>query len=134
MGKKILFLIAGIVSISLVAGTGILIATDAPDEVTLGAGFDKLKKGAVTFPHKKHAVDANIACTDCHHIYKDGKNVFKEGDPVRKCSACHDAKKSEGKVKKLMLAFHKNCQGCHKDLDKAGKSAGPTRKCDDCHK
>jgi hypothetical protein len=133
MRKRILFLGAVIVSIALFTGVGILVATDAPEEITLGAGFDKLKKGPVTFPHKKHAVDTKIACTECHHIYKDGKNVFKEGDPVQKCSACHDPVKSKGKAKKLMLAYHRNCQGCHKELDKAGKPAGPTRKCNDCH-
>jgi predicted CXXCH cytochrome family protein len=133
MGKKILFLLAGIISVSLVAGVGILVATDPPEEITLGAGFDTLRKGAVKFPHKKHAVDAKLACTECHHVYKDGKNVFKEGDPVQKCSSCHDPKESKGNVKKLMLAYHKNCLGCHKELEKAGKPTGPTRKCNDCH-
>jgi len=134
MRKKILFLIAGIVSISLVAGIDILVATDAPEEITLGDGFDIMMKPAVTFPHKKHAVDYKLACTDCHHIFKDGKNVFKEGDPVQKCSACHDPAESKGNVKRLTLAFHKNCMGCHEELEKAGKNAGPTQKCDDCHK
>ena len=133
MGKKILFLIVGIISISLAGGAGILIATSGPEEITLGAGFDTLKKGPVKFTHKKHAEDYKIACEDCHHVYKDGKNVFKQGDPVQKCSACHDPAESKGNVKKLMLAFHKNCQGCHKDLEKAGKPTGPTRKCNDCH-
>ncbi|MFW6147910.1 MAG: cytochrome c3 family protein [Thermodesulfobacteriota bacterium] len=132
MGKKLLFLLAGIISISLVAGVGILVATDAPDKVTLGSGFDKLRKAAVEFDHKKH-VDAQLACTQCHHVYEDGKNVWKEGDPVQKCSACHDPEESKGNVKKLMLAFHTNCMGCHKEMDKAGKTTGPTRKCNDCH-
>jgi hypothetical protein len=134
MRKGILFLIvAGMISVSLIAGVGMLVATDVPNEITLGAGFDKLKKTPVTFTHKKHAVDYKIACTECHHVYKDGKNEFKEGDPVQKCSACHDPAKSEGNVKKLMLAFHSNCQGCHKDLEAAGKPTGPTKKCNDCH-
>jgi predicted CXXCH cytochrome family protein len=83
--------------------------------------------------HKKHSADYKIACAECHHVYEGGKNVFKEGDPVQKCSGCHDAVKSEGKVKKLMLAYHKNCQGCHKEMNKAGEKTGPTRKCNDCH-
>jgi len=134
MRKKILFLIAGIISVSLIAGVGILVATDVPEEMNiLDSSIENPKKGAVHFTHKKHAVDYKIACTECHHVYKDGKNVLKQGDPVQKCSACHDPKKSEGSVKKLMLAFHKNCQGCHKELDAAGKPTGPTRKCNDCH-
>jgi len=134
MRKRILFVGAVIISTALFAGAGILIATDVPDKMSLhDPAIEKHRKGAVNFTHNKHATDYKIACTECHHVFKDGKNVFKEGDPVQKCSACHDPVKSEGKVKKLMLAYHKNCQGCHKELDKAGKPTGPTRKCNDCH-
>jgi predicted CXXCH cytochrome family protein len=135
MKNKVLFLGVVIISAALLAGIGIPLATDAPDEINiLDPAIESPKKGAVKFTHKKHAVDYKIACTDCHHVYKDGKNVFQQGDPVQKCSACHDPVKSEGNVKKLMLAFHKNCQGCHKDLETAGKPSGPTKKCNDCHK
>jgi hypothetical protein len=129
MKKRILFLSAVIISVALFAGVGILIATDVPDEITIKSdAFTKYKKGAVKLTHKKHSVDYKIACAECHHVYKEGKNVFKEGAPVQKCSACHDAVKSKGKVKKLMLAYHRNCQGCHKGLKKAGKKTGPTKK------
>ncbi|MBW1692085.1 MAG: cytochrome C3 subunit A [Deltaproteobacteria bacterium] len=134
MRKRILFLAGVIVSAALFAGIGITLATDAPDEISiLDPAIEKHRKGAVKFNHKKHAVDYKVACTECHHVYKEGKNVYKEGDPVQKCSACHDAVKSKGKVKKLILAYHKNCQGCHKKLEKAGKKTGPTKKCNDCH-
>ena len=134
MRKRILFVGALIVSAALFATVGIPLATDAPEKINiLDSSIEKPKKGAVNFTHKKHAVDYKIACTECHHVYKDGKNVFKQGDPIQKCSACHDPVKSEGKVKKLMLAFHQNCQGCHKELETAGKPRGPTRKCNDCH-
>ena len=134
MKKRILLLGAVILSIVLFTGVGILIATDCPGEISIKSdAFTKYKKGAVKFSHTKHHADYKIACTECHHVYKDGKNVFKEGDPVQKCSECHDALKSQGKVKKLMLAYHKNCQGCHKQLAKAGKKTGPTRKCNSCH-
>jgi hypothetical protein len=134
MRKRILFLGAVIISMALFAGTGILIATDAPDEISIYADAIKThKKGPVNLTHKKHHVDYKIACTECHHVYQEGKNIYKEGDPVQKCQECHDAEKSEGNVKKLMLAYHKNCQGCHKELEKAGKKSGPTKKCNDCH-
>lgn len=134
MRKKIFFLSAVIISVALFAGIGILIATDVPDEISIYSdAFKKHKKVPVKFTHKKHNVDYKVACTECHHVYKEGKNVYKEGDPVQKCSGCHDVLKSEGKVKKLNLAYHSNCQGCHKDLEKAGKKAGPTKKCNDCH-
>jgi len=134
MKKRLLFLSTIIISIALFTGAGILIATDLPDEISVYSdAFKKHKKGAVKLTHKKHNADYKIACKDCHHVYKEGKNVYKEGDPVQKCSECHDAVKSEGKVKKLMLAYHRNCQGCHKGLEKAGKKTGPTKKCNDCH-
>jgi hypothetical protein len=134
MKKRILLLSTVIISIALFTGVGILIATDFPDEISIKSdAFTTYKKGAVKLSHKKHNVDYKIACTECHHVYKEGKNVYKEGDPVQKCSECHDAVKSEGKVKKLMLAYHKNCQECHKQLEKAGKKTGPTKKCNDCH-
>ena len=134
MRKRILFLGVVIISVAMFAGAGILIATDVPDELSIAdKAFPKFKKGPVKLTHKKHVADYKLACTECHHVYKEGKNVLKKGDPIQKCSACHDPKKSEGKVKKLMLAFHKNCQGCHKELQKAGKDTGPTKKCNDCH-
>jgi len=134
MKKRVFFLSTVILSIALLAGTGILIATDQPDEIKIqSSAFETYKKGPVSFSHKKHNVDYKIACTECHHVYKEGRNVYKEGDPVQKCSACHDPVKSEGKVKKLMLAYHRNCQGCHKELEKAGEKSGPTKKCNDCH-
>ena len=134
MGKKIYFLLGVILCIALFTGVGILKATDVPDEISIKSdAFQAYKKGPVKLSHKKHIVDYKIACAECHHVFKDGKNVFKEGDPVQKCSGCHDPVESKGNVKKLMLAYHKNCQGCHKDLEKAGKPTGPTTKCNDCH-
>jgi predicted CXXCH cytochrome family protein len=134
MRKKILVTLGVIVSIAMFVGVGALIAADVPDEISVKSkAFETHKKAAVKLSHKKHNVDYKIACAECHHVYKDGKNVFKEGDPVQACSECHDPVKSEGKVKKLMLAYHKNCQGCHKDLEAAGKPTGPTKKCNDCH-
>ena len=134
MKKRIFFLSVVTLSIALFTGVGILIATDVGDEINIKSdAFKAYKKGPVKLTHKKHNVDYKIACADCHHVYKEGKNVYKEGDSVQKCSECHDALKSKGKVKKLMLAYHKNCQGCHKQLEKADKKAGPTKKCNDCH-
>ncbi len=134
MRKWILILIGAILSIALFTGVGILIATDVPDEISIKSeAFTKYKKGPVKLTHKKHNADYKVACTECHHVYEAGKNVYKEGGPVQKCSGCHDVKKSEGKKKKLNLAYHRNCQGCHKELKKVGKKTGPTSKCNDCH-
>jgi len=112
---------------------GVLTAADVPDEVIIkNEGYKSDKKGPVKLTHKKHAVDYKIACNECHHEYKDGKNVWKEGDPVKKCSTCHDPNKKQGDVMKLQNAFHKNCKDCHKEASKEGKEA-PYKKCNDCH-
>ncbi|MBW2172867.1 MAG: cytochrome c3 family protein [Deltaproteobacteria bacterium] len=106
--------------------------------------FPTHKKGLVTFTHKKHNVDYKIACADCHHVYTDGKNTWKEGDAVQKCDACHsEAKAATGKdapkmskkekiQKYYYSAIHENCAGCHKALKKEAKPTGPTS-CKECH-
>ena len=117
-------------------------ASDPADTMTMQSKlFEKHTKGLVTFTHKKHNVDYKIPCADCHHVYKDGKNVWKEGDAVDKCDACHsEAKAPKGdkspkaeKIKKYYYsAIHENCSGCHKALKKEGKPTGPSS-CKDCH-
>jgi len=134
MNKKLLTLLTVVLSGFLFLSVGVLTAADAPDEVMLdGKGYAKDTKGPVKFTHKKHNVDYKIACTECHHVFKDGKNVWKEGDPVQKCSECHNPEKKEGNVMKLNNAYHKNCKDCHKALQEAGKPTGPFKKCNDCH-
>lgn len=134
MNKKLLTFLTVVLSGFLFLAVGVLTAADVPDEIMLeNAGYAKDTKGPVKFSHKKHSADYKAACTECHHVFKDGKNVWKEGDKVQKCSACHDPEKQEGKVLKLQNAFHKNCKDCHKALSEAGKPAGPFKKCNDCH-
>jgi hypothetical protein len=88
------------------------------------------KKGPVTLSHVKHAEDYAIDCGECHHVYQDGKNVFKPGDPVKKCGQCHPVRENQGKLYKLSdgTAFHKICRDCHKARNK-----GPYQKCNECH-
>ncbi|MBW1780126.1 MAG: cytochrome c3 family protein [Deltaproteobacteria bacterium] len=134
MNKKLLTLLTVVLSGFLFLSVGVLIAADAPDVVMLeNKGYKKDKKGPVKFTHKKHNVDYKIACAECHHVYKGDKNVWKEGDKVEKCSACHNPTKKEGKVMKLQNAYHRNCKNCHKALEKEGKPTGPFKKCNDCH-
>jgi hypothetical protein len=109
---------------------GILTAADAPDTITIENKYKSDKKGPVKFSHKKHAVDYKVKCDECHHVYKDGKNAWKDGDPVQKCSACHDPEEKKGNAEKLQLAYHKNCQTCHKELK---DKEAPWKKCNDCH-
>lgn len=126
----ILIALFGIVFLAV----GVLTATDVPDEILLTPeGYKHPKTGPTKFNHKEHAVELKIACTECHHDYKDGKNVWKEGDPVKKCSECHDRYKKQGNVMKLEQAYHKNCRDCHRAEYKKGKKKAPYRKCNDCH-
>jgi hypothetical protein len=121
---------------------GVYATQPVPETITMDSKvFSKHKKALVTFSHKKHHVDYKIACTECHHVYKDCKNVWKEGDDVQKCDTCHteaNAPKGEQLAKKEMIkkyyysAIHENCKSCHKALKKAGKPAGPTA-CQGCH-
>jgi hypothetical protein len=102
---------------------------DVPDVIKIqDKVFKKYKKGPVSFTHKKHVLEHKLKCTECHHVIKDGKNVWKEGDKVAQCSTCHKtAKKNAGKMLSVYNAYHKNCKGCHKAAKK-----GPT-KCKQCH-
>ena len=135
MNKKFISLLMVVLAGLLFLTVGVLTAADVPDEVTINCtGYKKDKKGPVKLSHKKHSVDYKVACTDCHHEYKDGKNIYKEGDPVKKCSTCHNPLKKEGKVGKLQNAYHKNCKNCHKALVKEGKSkTAQFKKCNQCH-
>lgn len=113
---------------------GVLTAADVPDTLNIeNQGYAKDKKGAVTLSHKKHSEEYKIACNECHHLYQDGKNLWKEGDAVKKCSECHNPEKKEGNTDKLMNAFHSNCKECHKKVAAEGKDKAPNKKCNDCH-
>lgn len=137
MKKIATMLVIAVFSIAFIS-VGVITAadcTDAPENITIDTkGYSSDKKGPVELSHKKHTDEYGAACTDCHHVFEDGKNTWKEGDPVQKCSECHDLEESKGKIKKLQLAYHKNCKDCHKDAAKEGKENAPYRKCNDCHK
>jgi hypothetical protein len=144
--KKHLFSLVAVtvLATALVLGA-VHAAQEVLDNITMNSPvFEKHKKALVTLTHKKHATEYNIACADCHHVYEDGKNVWKEGDKVDKCTACHKeakapkAKKGEPKMSKAdkiknyyYSAIHENCVSCHKAEKKKGKKAPSA--CKDCH-
>lgn len=114
----------------------------APDMITIKASlWANPTKAPVEFTHKKHAEDYKIACNECHHVYKDGKNVWKDTDPVDKCDKCHNEPTIEGEKKlspeqqklNLKLAFHNNCQGCHQKLKKEKPDTKAPVTCAACH-
>ena len=114
---------------------GKIIAQDAPDDMTIdNQGYKRDRKPPVEFTHLNHAEDYEIACTECHHEYEEGKNVWEEGNEVKKCVSCHNLSKSEGNIKKASIAFHRNCKGCHRELAKTGVSEdAPYKQCTSCH-
>ena len=131
--KKGLLFIVTLICAGLFLTSGILSATEIPETIVIdGKTYAKDKKGPVNFNHAKHSKEYGAVCTDCHHNYVDGKNIWVEGGEVKKCGDCHDPEKSEGNKKKLMTAFHDNCKGCHKEKNKEGKKA-PDKKCEECH-
>jgi hypothetical protein len=109
-----------------------LFGTDAPQTILIdNKGYVSKKKGPVAFNHQAHAEDYGATCDDCHHVYKNGKNIWEEGDEVEKCSQCHDPRLSRGNVKKLQIAFHDSCKTCHKE---SGSEQAPYKRCYGCHK
>ncbi len=87
--------------------------------------FVNRERPAAVFPHTLHADDLEIDCLDCHHIYKDGENVWDESE-ISDCTACHSLE-ADGKIMSAMKAFHANCKGCHLEENK-----GPVT-CGECH-
>ena len=100
--------VSGMVGISAVEGGKK--AQEGKDEFKIENKYEQ-DKGyeASTLTHKKHAEEYKnekgeaINCVDCHHVYKDGVNVWKKGDHVDKCVKCHNGIKnlSPSKAKKL---------------------------------
>ncbi len=114
----------------------------APETITIQSTlWPQLTKGPVTFNHKKHNVDYKVSCAECHHVYQDGKNTWKEGDPVKKCQECHTEPTVQMEKKlppdqqklNLKIAFHTNCQECHKKHKKDNPESKAPVTCAGCH-
>ena len=119
-----------------------LAAQQAPETITLKpAIWPSPTKTPVQLSHKKHSQEYKVACDQCHHLYKDGKNTWKEGDKVEQCEKCHTEATIQGEMKlppdqqklNLKLAFHKNCQPCHKKLKAEKPDTKAPTTCTGCH-
>ena len=120
----IIFFICGVYFLSTQA-----IPQDIPENITINnKGYRRKANNPVLFPHLAHSEDYGIECRECHHEYKGGKNVWEEGDLVKRCIICHSPTKRQGHVLRLVFAYHFNCRGCHKEME-----SGPVE-CRDCHK
>ena len=121
ISKKPVACFGGLLAGLFFFAAGGLIANEIPDFIELDQDLYKSnRKGPVPFEHGMHTEDYEVVCNKCHHIYKDGNNVWKEADPVQKCEACHDPSESKGDIKKLRLAFHKNCKGVPQGIEERG--------------
>jgi len=91
------------------------------------------QRTGVFFPHSNH-LDANLACSDCHHTVKDGKKSsdvgdLSEGNPDIRCASCHAVGKARPS---LMQAYHHQCIACHRQTAKERQPSGP-QDCGRCH-
>lgn len=92
------------------------------------------QRPGVFFPHSNH-LDANLACSDCHHAMENGKKSSDAGDlseanPDIRCAFCH----AMGKARpSLMQAYHRQCIACHRETAKEKQPSGP-QGCGRCHK
>ncbi len=124
--------VCALIVFSTILFAGMAVAANKVPEgdISIHSGdvFKEFKQGPVIFPHAKHKA---LKCTQCHHEYKDGKNVWQEGQEVKKCSACHKLE-ADGKIVKLEKAYHDACQVCHKKLKSENKPTGPVT-CAKCH-
>lgn len=89
------------------------------------------QKPAVLFSHRVHEA-RGVACTQCHHEYQGRRNVWQQGQPVKKCLSCHRLTPQERRPD-LKNALHRQCKGCHLKLRQQGRKAGPIE-CLDCHR
>lgn len=89
--------------------------------------YENSQRAPSVFNHEQHNEVAEIeACSECHHVYEDGKKLEDESSEDQRCSDCHDYKAS-GNTPGLTKAYHTNCKGCHLQQKK-----GPIM-CGECH-
>ena len=81
------------------------------------------RKPPVPFSHRLHET-RRVACTQCHHEYEGRRNVWRQGQPVQQCQACHSLR-PEARRLDLKTAFHRQCKGCHLRLKQQGRPTGP---------
>lgn len=87
--------------------------------------FSERQRPGVLFNHSEHMI---FDCTDCHHVYENGRNVWEYGMETT-CSACHEPDDRGGLG--LRRAWHGQCLGCHEKQGALGKSV-PVM-CGGCH-
>lgn len=88
--------------------------------------FSQRQRPGVLFTHGEHM--ARTECTDCHHVFADGKNTWEYGMETS-CSACHKA--GDRGPLGLRRAWHGQCLGCHEE--QKGVAGRAPVMCGECH-
>ncbi len=124
--------IAGLI-LALVGALGArTLPTEPPDTGWLKIPVTGTReKPPVWFSHRLHA-QRRVACEQCHHEYQGERNVWRQGQPVQLCQACHGPTRP-GQRLDLKNAFHRQCKGCHVKLRQQRRPAGPIN-CQGCHR
>ena len=124
MMKKVIFLLMAPILVGILMMPGF---SQEDMEVVDNEGFTKKQRPPAVFRHDEHNEKAEIEdCSECHHIYEDGKKLEDESSEDQSCADCHD-EQSAGNKLGLRKAFHTNCKGCH-----LAKKQGPVM-CGQCH-
>jgi hypothetical protein len=105
--------------------------TPPPDGFLSLAGPGRGQKPPVWFSHAQHP-KPRVACEQCHHDYQGRRNLWREGQPVKKCAECHDLRPQPRQLD-LKTAFHRQCKGCHLARRRDRQAGGPVN-CDGCHR
>ena len=117
-----------ILSIAIISFLLVIPAFSQEDMVVIDSGgFNVKQRPTVVFQHDEHNELAQLEdCSECHHVYEDGKKLEDESSEDQSCSECH-AENTSGRQPGLRKAFHMNCKGCHLENKK-----GPIM-CGQCH-
>ncbi len=121
--------------------------TNMPDKVTFTSSV-----GNVLFPHKMHAVELEIDCSQCHHQIHAGELDTPHPEYLDsswiKCQICHDPKSDMSnqyykcsdchhtnlenvadETLSSKVVIHKSCWKCHT----SGTGVQASEGCSDCH-
>ena len=90
--------------------------------------FQDKQRPPVQFEHDMHNAKAELYdCSQCHHLYENGRLIEDAMSVDRECSDCHSPSRGSSSDVELMDAYHRQCIGCHSKQKK-----GPLA-CGECH-
>lgn len=128
--------------LAVVLACGVQWVRAQEDEFVIESSIYQHTMPLVYFNHLAHMDDYGYDCTDCHHVYKGGENVWSDpdSDPV-KCEECHNEPTTKNEKRlplpkqklNLKLAYHGNCIGCHRTYNHENNVQAAPITCKGCH-